>query len=685
MRTQPAIFFLTVCIHSLLGKGIEVQHIDHYLSVGHSMYYYPDSTGTLCISDIKKLPDSAFFPLGGEKFYTPSTDIHYWFKFSLANKTGKDLWLEVGNAFSATLLDFHIPDEDTEPIHFGALRGKPLRLMASNMQSTKVCNGTDSQMKTYYLHAGGTLMKHFHFRLGYAEYIYQNTVRYKVPFFLFLGFILSICVYNLILFFPTKDSLLLKYTFYVALTILVVPITQGHPLIYHQWLWDHLILIVGTLFFAAAIFVSEYLSLRTLMHRYYKALFFLVFVVSVVFPVIDHFSVFDLPIQMLVFQLFYCILYLFLVLVGVQARRKNIPNATFYIAAMLSISLGLAVYLLALNNVIASNFFTDNVLYVTVSTESLILALALGKNLTVLQREKEKAQLEKMSLVYKQNIILDTKVKEKTAQLNQAFEESKSLNSSLTAANHELETTLHTLRETQENLIEKEKMASLGIMTGGIAHELNNPLNYIKGGVMALKKWMPRHDTAPYPKMMDAVEAIEVGVEKSARIVKSLTTYGRYDSTENELLDVMEVIADCLSILQPKLSPHIQLKSSYAANRHFVLGNQSRLHQAIFNVLNNAVQSIEQQGSILLTTKVVEEAHFVFTIEDTGTGIKKNHLSHIFDPFFTTASPGKGTGLGLSIAQKIIKEHDGTIQVSSIWKRGTTVTICLPLNIQNEK
>lgn len=231
------------------------------------------------------------------------------------------------------------------------------------------------------------------------------------------------------------------------------------------------------------------------------------------------------------------------------------------------------------------------------------------------------------------------------------------------------------LKTTTQKLIQSEKMASLGVMAAGVAHEINNPLNFIKGGVGMLAKDLEKKE-----ELQPFIEAIDEGVNRASQIVGSLGHFSRNSESMEEECDIHQIVENCLIMLQHKLKYKVEITKNYTSARHLrVIGNEGKLHQAMLNIIANAEQAISDKGIITIETKA-KMNHLRLTISDTGDGISEENLSRISDPFFTTKPSGQGTGLGLAIVYGIIQEHEGKISVTSKPREGTRFNIIFKLS-----
>jgi PAS domain S-box-containing protein len=243
---------------------------------------------------------------------------------------------------------------------------------------------------------------------------------------------------------------------------------------------------------------------------------------------------------------------------------------------------------------------------------------------------------------------------------------------------HQLEKAMQELKEAQSQLIQSEKMASLGILTAGVAHEINNPLNYIQSSIYGLEN-MLKHgiDNAVLEKI---IKNMKVGVERASSIVKSLNTFSRKGKTRRKLCNINKIIDECLLLLNHELKNKYTVTKNYTSEKYLLIGEEESLHQVFINLLINSIQAMNDEGEIVISTQLDKnKKQLQVKISDTGEGINKENISKIFDPFFTTKPPGKGVGLGLSIVYKIVREHNGTITLESEPSEGTVVNIILPI------
>jgi two-component system, NtrC family, sensor kinase len=315
--------------------------------------------------------------------------------------------------------------------------------------------------------------------------------------------------------------------------------------------------------------------------------------------------------------------------------------------------------------------------------------------------------LEKNKII-EQEIIIRKQAEEKIRTTNEKLEQlvnkrTKSLKRSLVS-----------LQKTQLQLIQSEKLNSLGLLSAGIAHEINNPISFIMSNVITISEYtqvfkniltkyksleteiLPLHQTKKIELLLSEIEKItseedieyilkdidclinetQGGTVRIKNIINNLKSFAHIDTSVKEKVNINEVLEITLKVAYNELKYKCKVHKKFGEIPR-VTCYTGELHQVFLNLLVNAAQAIEKKGDITVETKT-NKKNIVIKITDTGMGISKDNLNKIFDPFFTTKEVGKGTGLGLSVSHGIIEKHNGTISVNSKQGEGTTFTISLP-------
>ena len=293
-------------------------------------------------------------------------------------------------------------------------------------------------------------------------------------------------------------------------------------------------------------------------------------------------------------------------------------------------------------------------------------------------------------------------------EINRTLTEMDQKNKLIKTKNEELNKLLTDLREAQEQLIMSEKMASLGQLTAGVAHEINNPINFVSANIKPLKEDLAelvdcigRYDAVieannfePYfesvkefknkagieyalQEIQDLLRGIEEGASRTSEIVKGLRNFSRLDQNVIKKADITEGIESTLTLLHNAYKDRIAIHKDFGAIP-LVECLPGQINQVFMNILSNAIQAIPQKGEIFIKTWEGNNTVHI-SIRDTGSGMSESTKKKVFDPFFTTKEVGKGTGLGMSISYGIIKKHNGAIAVTSAAGEGTTFDITLPL------
>lgn len=284
---------------------------------------------------------------------------------------------------------------------------------------------------------------------------------------------------------------------------------------------------------------------------------------------------------------------------------------------------------------------------------------------------------------------------------------------------NELDRTIERLVRTQTELYKSKRLASLGVLTAGLAHEINNPVNFIYTGINGLKQ--DYEDIEPLLQLCNekikckcpefeklsnikkdidldeilktipqAIEDIQYGAKRTSEIVKGLKTFSHPDTESKQPTNIHDSINSCLVLLKNKLTEDITIIKNFDNNLDAILAFSGELSQVFLNIINNAIdafsciESIDKKPDFKKTIRIEtrkKDKQIEIIIKDNGPGISEDILEHIFDPFFTTKKMGEGTGLGLSICYGITKKHDGKISVESKVGQGTRFSVKLPINI----
>ena len=295
--------------------------------------------------------------------------------------------------------------------------------------------------------------------------------------------------------------------------------------------------------------------------------------------------------------------------------------------------------------------------------------------------------------------------------LAKARTELNQVNITLASTNEALSASMEDLKEAQDQLLQSEKMASLGQLTAGIAHEINNPINFVSANITPLKedmadilKVLSCYDNIILEKKLDLdfaeatklkersqfastvtevtklLTGIEDGARRTSEIVRGLRNFSRADQNIFKPTNLNDCLESTLMLLHSSYKNKVEIVTKYG-DLPEVDCFPGQINQVFMNILSNAIQSIPESGEILITTRVMGDLVRV-SIKDTGTGMSEEVRKKIYDPFFTTKDVGKGTGLGMYISYGIIEKHNGKIEVFSAPGEGTEFVITIPIHQQ---
>jgi signal transduction histidine kinase len=528
-------------------------------------------------------------------------------------------------------------------------------------------------------------------------------------FFFFIGIMLSVLLYNVFIYLSTKDLIYLIYVFFVLILLLTQLCLFGQLELFLKDILPYKsewVLFFGSMSGLITIyFALEFLSIKKYSIWIYRISILSIcsYLLVFLFLLLD-FN--DFSFNLINANASLSIL---LLIAAYNAMKKGYRPAIYFMVAFSTFLIGVTVFALKDYGVITYSSVTKYFLPIGVMIEAILLSLALADRINILKREKEASQAqailmmeENQRLIHEQNAILEKEVEARTREI--------------TSTNHDLEKTLANLQLTQKQLVESEKLASLGQMTAGIAHEINNPVNFVRSNVQPLKRdvdelieiisqinpSLPMDDLQSkwnalqqkykeldvdylQKEIYQLLQGIDEGSKRTADIVRSLRVFSRMDRDALVLADVNECITSTLMVMKNITSKEVTLSTHLDTALPQIHCYPGKLNQVLMNLIANAVHATKKDNRAiqdrLVDVSTTQENEFIkIVVKDNGTGMKEEVRKKIFDPFFTTKQVGEGTGLGLSIVLGIVQEHGGEIHIDSEWDKGTSFTILLPIN-----
>lgn len=527
----------------------------------------------------------------------------------------------------------------------------------------------------------------------------------------FIGMFIVMAFYNFMLLLVVGDRSYLYYVFY----IIFLGLTQALPLGLGNYLFTNETNVVNAYItpiiriffgFSLLLFAGEFLhfkqSLNKVNYKIYQALylFYILALIATVFG-ITRIAYSLVTISAVTTSVTLLVLVTRLYLKGfTPAKFFIIGWGLFLITLLLSVARN--------NGFVPYNYFTLNLLIYSAVIELILFSVALADKINFYRRQNTESQLaaltiarENERLITQQNVFLENKVKDRTQELIDT--------------NQSLSVTIDNLKSAQIQLLETEKMASLGQLTAGVAHEINNPINFVSSNVkplrtdfdelfLLLSKYEYAANNPDQPELLEEANAynaaidsgfvkdeiltllngIEEGANRTAEIVQSLRTFSRMDELVLVPANINTAILSTLVILRSSIPYYIEVKPilNKLEPLNCYLG---KINQVLMNLINNSIQAIKvkpghNNESIAIYTHDYAD-HIAIEITDTGMGMTERVRQRIFEPFYTTKNVGEGTGLGLSIVFGIIEKHNGTIQVQSTPGVGSSFVITLPKNL----
>jgi len=706
---KPQLFLIWLL---LLGKSAFSQNTllfegDNKV-IGKFVSILTDPSGKLSIEDVKK--STQFEPSNIE---TPNLELSnstFWLKFTIKNNSPEDRLLLTLQYPTLNVCEFYSPAaggftvqklDDTK--RFSERKYKHQDFIF-DVQLPK------GKSETYFLKVKSTEQMVLPLVIGTPQKIAESKLTHDLLWGSLMGLLVVMICYNAFVYISTKDISYLYYVFYTFFIGLTQTTLSGYtyrfiffdsPELYHK----AIIIFPALAGIALVLFTKSFLQTRTRAPRLHKLLYAVagMYAIAMVLRLLGY----DIASYRMIDISALSITVVVLAIAVNLAIQKYRP-ARLFLAAWTMFLIGIVLFVMRNLGVLPYNNFTNYTMQAGTAFEVMLLSLALADRINTLKREKEQSQAEALHtaqenerIIREQNVVLEQKVAERTAELKES--------------NEELNATLEDLKQAQSQLVDSEKMASLGQLTAGIAHEINNPINFVTSNVAPLKrdvsllfsiiekleeiglsevaKQIKESQINDYKDEVEfdylkieiahLLKGIAEGSSRTAEIVKGLRIFSRVDEDDLKKADINEGLESTLIIVNNLLNNKITVTKEYG-NLPLIECYPGKLNQVFLNIITNAIHAIEKEhgddstGELKITTYVDEENVYI-KLKDNGTGMDENTKKKIFEPFFTTKDVGEGTGLGMSIAYNTIKKHNGQIILNSTLGEGTEFVLELPV------
>lgn len=680
--------------------------------IGENLLVLNDKEGKLNYQDIYK--SQKFIPCKNKVPNLGFTEGNFWIRFKLKNESNVDsnFIIQINQSVIDELQLFELNENGVlikektlgELISFNERKYKDQYLLFD----TKL---NSNQEKHYLIRVKSGEQVLMPVQVGNISNTLERNRKRDLLFGIYFGVILVMMAYNLFIYFTVKDKSYLYYVVYIFFVGFTQAVLEGYAL---KFLWTDSFWFSSRSVYYSTTFVclSSIEFLRFFLHtkeftpkldkfKKFIVALFLLCIVANTYKV----NAFSHQIT----QAAVGIVSIYIFVTSLVIYRKGYPPAKFFFLAWIILVIGVFVFVLKDAGIIEANIFTTYALQFGSVVEVILLSFALADRINILKKEKEESQAKALEalrqneiLIKEQNILLEKKVAERTLELEKA--------------NVEINLALNNLKETQAQLVDAEKMASLGQLTAGIAHEINNPINFVSANVKPLKldvedilsvikKYEELEESKNLEKDLIAINeyknsidleyvkneveillsGIEDGAKRTAEIVTGLKNFSRLDETDVKQANINEGIESTLVLLKNLLTPNIKVIKELG-DLPLIDCLPGKLNQVFMNLFSNALYAIKKKGlefDQFLKIKTFETAdNVILVVEDSGIGMSEQVKHKIFEPFFTTKDVGEGTGLGMSIVFKIIETHQAKIEVESKEGVGTKISIILKKDLK---
>ncbi len=710
-------FYLTsILLCCLLHTSVKAQDtilMDNEVverNFGQKLKMLVDTNGSLKIQDV--LRSTHFEEVENDVPNLGASNNTYWLKFKLRNVNRDPRVILQVPLPTIDYLDFYLVNENKKVVqeeHTGDRVPYASRHF-DNPIYTFVFDIDTTSVYTIYLKLSGGEQLQVPLSLAKSEALVKGVQTYSIIFGIYSGIISVMFIYNLFLFLSTKDRSYLYYIIYIFIIGITQANFQGYTFKFlwpeNTWISTYAVYILSFLAAMSAIeFMKQFLHTK----HYYPVLhrvgtfFYIPYIVALVAAFSGR-----LNWGYQIIQLTAMLAAVYMLIVAWLIYKRGYKPAKFFLIGWSVFLLGVCSFVLKDYNILPYNVYTYNMMPFGSALEVTLLSFALADKINILKKEKEASQeaalrisLENEKLILEQNFELEKKVQERTLELQQSTDA--------------LEKTLSDLKDAQSQLVESEKMAGLGQLTAGIAHEINNPINFVTANIKPLQlelddlneiitKYEALDITANIQDQLTAIDkfkkqidldfvqteikgllsGIDEGAKRTAEIIRSLKNFSRLDESDTKPINLNEGIDSTFVLLRSTFPSNLKVTKEYG-DIPLVECLPGKINQVFMNIISNGIHAIKnkdtQREEEQITVRTWQEESFVkISIKDSGSGMSEETKQKIFEPFFTTKDVGEGTGLGLSIVFRIIESHRGHIDVLSNIGEGTEFIITLPVN-----
>ncbi|MBC7381503.1 MAG: histidine kinase [Bacteroidia bacterium] len=635
------------------------------------------------------------------------TDDVIWIRFNLQNNSGDSaLMVSIENALIDSVELYVVYNNSINKQHIYLSEPVLNRKFNSPYFIFPIYAGLN-QTTEIYIKVRNTELMLLPVSISSEKITYEENDKRDQIYGIFIGIILVMIFYNLFVFFSTRDSSYFYYVLYILFIGLSQITLSGHTLSMlfgnNPALFKYFIVLFPALSGVfAVIFIRSFLQTKQAEPNLDKGLL----VILIIYAISGLTRLWGLyHISARIMDLVGIPGGIIVYIVAIKIYRNGLRSAIYFLIAWTIFIVGIILFILRNFNILPFNNFTNYTLPFGAAIEVALLSFALADKINTLQRQKQEkekeilaAALENERLIREQNIILEKKVTERTFDL--------------ASSNQQLSTALTDLKETQSQLIEKEKMASLGQLTAGIAHEINNPINFVTANINPLKRdlkmmldlyqkvealCLTTKDISEKQQLINKMKqeidydylqeevsfllkGIDDGAHRTAEIVKGLRIFAHAEENSIKNVDFADGINSALIILNNLLG-RIVVKQEINGVRKIDC-YPGKLNQIFLNLLSNAIYAVharfgDNTGGEINISSFSDNDYIYIRFSDNGIGMNEAVQKKLFEPFFTTKPVGEGTGLGMSIVFKTVELHKGIISVLSTVGKGSTLEIKL--------